>query len=702
MNEMASAQNAGTGPSDGHRSADQAMADWVQDIAPYGIFTTDADLKITSWNQWLVTHSGFAMDEVLGRKLVEVYPEIEARHLSERFSRALAGEISVLSTALHKHLLPLPVTVPDTGLSHMLQTVRIAPLSQRGAIVGTITIIEDVTQREFQASILYRQQELDRLLSSALASLLQANDPSEEMSGIFATIAPALKLDVHLSYLPDPSGKRLRIHSWTGLSPKQRETISVLELSEADEAQLRAGGPPDVFTLGAHVESLRGFGLKGICCIPLTVGERIIGLVSFGSYQRDSIPPGDSNVLLRITRYVAIALDRSIRQRDTLAASRAKDDFLAALSHELRTPLNPVLLLASDSAVNPDYPIAAREAFRSIEKNALLEARLIDDLLDLTRIEHGKLSLEMLAFDVHGALKDALATVEPDAVDRRITLHVYLRSPVGMLTGDSARLQQVFWNVLKNAVKFTPVGGEIWTSTRLEAATNEIVIEIRDTGIGMEATEVARVFGAFSQGDHADQKSSHRFGGLGLGLAISRKLVELHSGRIEATSAGKNQGSTFTIYLPLLPATHQVPRTGHSGGDGNVAPSEAVYVPSVRRILLVEDHEPTRVPLARLLTRRGYEVQMAATCGTALEEASKGRFDLVLSDIGLPDGDGFELMRKLRDLYGLKGIALTGYGMEEDVLRSGKSGFVAHLTKPISVVVLDRALADVLPILPIE
>lgn len=698
MSEAVVRQVGGTGNPPADFSADRAMAAWMQEIAPYGIFTTNRELRITSWNQWLATHSGLSAADVLGHRLVDLYPQVESRRLVERFSRALEGEISVLSTALHKYLLPFAVTVPESGLPFMLQTVRIAPLPHGTGVAGTITMIEDVTQREFQASILHRQQELDRLLSSSLALLLQASDPREEMSGIFATIGPALGLDACVSYVLDSRTRELHLNTANGISPKQREAITTLAMSDEDEAAMRTGGPPQTFDIGSHAKVLRGMGLKAICCFPLAVGDRIIGLVSFGSYQRESIATADMNILSRITRYVAIALDRAIRQQHTLAASRAKDDFLAALSHELRTPLNPVLLMASDCAGNPDYPESARDAFRIIEKNALLEARLIDDLLDLTRIEHGKLRLEMLAFDVHTALKDAMDNVSSDAADRKIAMHFELAATSSTITGDSARLQQVFWNVLKNSVKFTPVGGEVWVNTRCDGVANEVVIEIRDNGIGMAEHEVSRVFGAFSQGDHAEQNSGHRFGGLGLGLAISRKLVELHGGRIQAASLGKEQGSTFTIFLPLLPATHQL-RGSMRGGDqdSTTCVNHEIASTFVRRILLVEDHEPTRAPLARLLTRRGYEVVAAGSSSTALEEAAKARFDLVLSDIGLPDGDGFELMSKLRELYGMKGIALTGYGMEEDVLRSGTSGFIAHLTKPISVLVLDRALAAALP-----
>ena len=676
-------------------SADTAMAAWMHEIAPFGIFTTDAELVIRSWNQWLVTQSGLAVENVVGRRLFEVFPDLEGRRLVERFERALKGEISVLSTALHQYLLPLPSTTPEADVPFMLQTARIAPLPEGGKVVGTISVIEDVTQREWQASILHRQQEADRLLSSALSKLLQSSDPANDLASIFLSLAPSLGLDAHAAYLFDPEGARFRLITSAGIPPHLRESLVVFEMNADDR---EPGGAPRfslTTTRATHLAKLRQIGLRGSVAFPLAIGGRLIGLLSFGSYEVERLPEASVTMLARIARYVAIVIDRSMREREAVAAARAKDNFLAALSHELRTPLNPVLLLASDSAANPDYPASAREAFRAIEKNALLEARLIDDLLDLTKIEHGKLSLEMQRVDVHAILRDALAMVRADASERELTLELTLDAPRSALLGDSGRLQQVFWNILKNAIKFTPRGGRVRVHTEELPANNEIQIQISDTGIGLTELEIARIFDAFSQGEHAVQGRSHRFGGLGLGLAISRSLVQLHCGQIEASSRGRDQGSEFTVRLPLHQPAEAGARPPHPNGvrssSGDEAASDAKRV---GRILLVEDHEPTRSPLTQLLVRRGFDVVAVGTMTAALEAATREAFDLVLSDIGLPDGDGFSLMRKIRERRDVFGIALTGYGMERDVAESNDAGFVTHLTKPISVAVLDRALAD--------
>ncbi len=669
------------------------VAGWMQAIAPYGIFVTDGELRIRNWNQWLVTHSGLTEAEVLGRTIAEVFPDLVDRRLLVRFTRALAGEISVLSTALHRYLLPLPSTIENAEMPFMLQTARIAPLSEGGEINGTLTIIEDVTLREFQSATLRRQQEMDRLLSDALGALLQSPDPAQDIARIFNPLMPSFGLDAYFCYLWNPDSRDFRLHAAVGIAPRQRENLATLAIHADDQPGALNFLQAIKGTLAAHLGLMAGLGLQSRCSWPLTIGNRVLGFVAFASYAGGPVGFADTNMLSRVAHFLTIALDRAAKEREAVAASRAKDDFLAALSHELRTPLNPVLLVASDSANNADFPAAARMAFRTIEKNALLEARLIDDLLDLTRIEHGKLRLELQQVDAHVVARDALANVQGDATEKNIGLHLRLNAPRSLIQADPARLQQIFWNVLKNGIKFTPFGGQISISSSLEDDARWSM-EITDTGIGMDAPELARVFRAFSQGDHAKTSGGHQFGGLGLGLAICQKLVELHGGRIEATSSGKGLGSTFRIRFDLVtPLVSEPVVVSHapSRSDQPIAAGAPA-----RKILLVEDHAPTRAPLVLLLNRKGYDVIAVGTAAEALAAAARTTFDLVLSDLGLPDMDGFELMRALREKYSMRGIALTGYGMESDVANSTAAGFVAHLTKPIHVDVLERTLKSTL------
>ncbi len=402
-----------------------------------------------------------------------------------------------------------------------------------------------------------------------------------------------------------------------------------------------------------------------------------------------------------------IRVNEELRQRETalreseaqaMAASRAKDDFLAALSHELRTPLNPVLLLATEAARNPQLAPEVRADFETIARNVELEARLIDDMLDLTRITRGKLALEMRALDVHAILQDALAMAREEIDQKQIGLTLKLDASRCAVLGDDVRLKQILWNVIKNAGKFTPATGRITIETTGPTDDGALIVRITDTGIGMTPAELERIFEAFSQGDHATQGGSHRFGGIGLGLAISRMMVKLHSGSITATSAGRNHGTTVQIKLPLLPAT-VTPNALMGNAQPNAlpcrSPNNGNSGERPRRILLVEDHLPTSRALMLLLTRRNYEVVTAPSVAEARAITGREKFDLLISDIGLPDGSGYELMAELHSRHRLVGIALTGYGMEQDVSRSHAAGFVAHLTKPVSVQALDGALSAI-------
>jgi signal transduction histidine kinase len=390
------------------------------------------------------------------------------------------------------------------------------------------------------------------------------------------------------------------------------------------------------------------------------------------------------------------AREKALRasEANALAASRAKDDFIARLSHELRTPLNPVLLVASEAANDPDLPPSVRADFELIVQNVIHEAHLIDDLLDLTRITQGKLSLGMKPIDAHAVLQSTLKAMHGELEEKHIVLTHNFAATSHMICGDDVRLKQIFWNILSNAVKFNPPGGKIHVETALVADDDRLVVRIVDNGIGMTGEEIARIFAAFSQGDHAVPGSVQRFGGLGLGLSIARMLVELHSGSISATSPGRNQGTTFVIELPLVLDESPGDVTGSNGKDHlSERPQPIPPEQQAKRILLVEDHLSTRQALTRLLARRHYEVVGAGCLSEARSLANKERFDILISDVGLPDGSGNELMAELKGRPGLTGIVLTGYGMSNDVARSHAAGFITHITKPVSAGDLDRALA---------
>jgi len=371
------------------------------------------------------------------------------------------------------------------------------------------------------------------------------------------------------------------------------------------------------------------------------------------------------------------------------SANRAKDHFLAVLSHELRTPLTPVLTTVQLLERRTDLPADLREPLAMIRRNVELEARLIDDLLDLTRIARGKLDLHFEPVDVHELLAEVLSICAGDFAMKRITLTTDLAARRRFVDADPARLQQVFWNLVKNAVKFTPEGGRVHVRSRefasIEADT--VQVQVIDSGVGIEPGVLPRIFEAFEQGG---KDVTRLFGGLGLGLAITKALMDLHGGSITAESAGKGLGATFTIELT---AAREQPAAGPPAAAG----AQAAGRPELR-ILLVEDHADTREALSELLRLSGHLVEAAASVASALAACEGGHFDLVISDLGLPDGSGLDLMRQILDRCpgGVRGICLTGYGMEEDLRRSEEAGFLAHLTKPVSLQELEAVMSRVM------
>ena len=357
-------------------------------------------------------------------------------------------------------------------------------------------------------------------------------------------------------------------------------------------------------------------------------------------------------------------------------ANRSKDRFLATLSHELRTPLTPVLALSSRLERDRTLPETARRGFETIRRNAELEARLIDDLLDVTRVASGKLDLRPETIGMLRVLDDAVETCAGDAAARSVALARVPGEETWVLA-DPARLRQVVGNLVQNAVKFTPRGGRV-TVGRATAEPGRVAIEIADTGTGIEPQELARIFRPFEQ-------ATHRKGGLGLGLSIARSLVEAHGGTLSARSGGAGQGAVFRIELPG-------PAAAPEAAERRLSREVATAPLGSRRVLLVEDHADSADAARELLADASCQVVAAGSLAEALEAAGIQTFDLVLSDLGLPDGSGLDLMRDLRDRYGLRGIALTGYGMEDDIRRSREAGFVDHLVKPITFARLANAI----------
>jgi HAMP domain-containing protein/signal transduction histidine kinase len=445
---------------------------------------------------------------------------------------------------------------------------------------------------------------------------------------------------------------------------------------------------------------LSEFHPTNIVVLPILFEDQVKAVMELSSIERFS--PTHQAFLDQLTESIGIVLntieastrtENLLKQSQSLAAelqktnveleekarsNLAKDHFLAMLSHELRTPLTPVLASALALESEPELPKDIHESLQMIRRNVELEARLIDDLLDLTRIDRGKVQLNFEVVDAHTLLQNALEICQAEIDRKHLKRSLNLGAQKVHMRADPARLQQIFWNLINNAVKFTPKNGQIIITTSNNSSA-QLRVEIADTGLGIEAEALPKIFDAFEQGGRT------QLGGLGLGLAISKTLVEAHRGRITAQSAGRNKGATFTLVFPTCEKV-----------EVQIAPAASPILPERQpmRILLVEDHEDTNRSLTNLLRRRGYQVQSALNFQSAVNLSANEQFDVLISDLALPDGSGIDLMQKLNSKQSLLAIALTGFGMEDDIRKSYDAGFKHHLVKPIDLNKLDSLIQE--------
>jgi len=479
-----------------------------------------------------------------------------------------------------------------------------------------------------------------------------------------------------LAWMAEPDGfifwYNRRWYEYTGTTPKEMEGWGWQSVHDAEmlpavlerwQASIRTGEP---------------FEME----FPLRRGADL----TFRWFLTRVVPLRDSNG--RIVRWFGTNTDiEELRQARLSAeqANRLKDEFLATLSHELRTPLNAILgwsqVLQSHNLVESEK----QKALTTIERNARAQNQLIDDLLDVSRIITGKLRLDVRAVDLPDVITAAVDAARPGAEAKNIRLQVLLDPQAGPISGDPDRLQQIVWNLLSNAVKFTPKGGRV--QIRLQRINSHVEIVVSDTGSGIEPEFLPHVFDRFRQ---SDGSTTRRDGGLGLGLAIVRQLVELHGGTVSVSSDGNGQGSTFTVFLPLLPVRREppsnVPRV-HPAAETGVSkdcPPEL----SGLRVLLVEDEIDSRDLLNLILVSCGATVTTTSSAAEAFETIRREKFDVLISDIGMPEEDGFSLIGKIRELPdeqsgNMPAIALTAYARAEDRVRALRSGFQMHIAKPV-------------------
>jgi PAS domain S-box-containing protein len=531
-----------------------AVLRWMHDLAAQGILTTDDNLIIVAWNQWLEERTHKRAADVIGCNLLELFPELVKRRLDRHYKWALEGQIRVLSQALHGYLIEMPTLAEPHDYQQMQQAVRISPLSHEGRVIGTLTIIEDVTER------VAREAELQTQLQA------------------------------------------------------RSELLNSEKLARAE-------------------------------------AER---------------------------------------------ANHLKDEFLATISHELRNPLNAILgwsnMLRSGKLTAPNID----RAVETIHRNAKAQSQLIADLLDVSRIISGKLRLDVRMIDLTPVVNAAIDSIRPAADAKGIQIQMMLDPSAGPISGDADRLQQIVWNLLTNAIKFTPKGGRI--QVMVQRINSHVEITVSDSGAGISKEFLPFVFDRFRQ---ADASTTRVHGGLGLGLSIVRQLVELHGGTASVASAGENQGATFTIALPFLNfiGNQDEPEPLHSTVVDKVFSFDGMPSLAGLKILVVDDEEDTRELIREVLQECGSEVITARSAAEALIALAANHPNILISDLGMPDEDGYSLISKVRSLPSDQGgqipaAALTAYARTEDRMRVLRAGFQFHLPKPVDAAELVTVVAS--------
>lgn len=661
--------------------------------SPIALTLFDHNLRYIYANEALAQINGLPLEAHIGRSLEEIVPAM-APQFSAMLRNIIHTQESVLQleysgevrSGVYRHTIAnhFPVCLPD------------------GEVLGVGVTVTDVTElKRIETELRHHSQRLN-LLYETMRDLLSAQHPLELMNRLFTRLSEQMQLHYyyHFQLQGQAAQKRLYLMNYGGLSEEQAQRFETLELGQAMcglVAQERRQIVLNQQEIATHpnAQEICAMGVTAYAGQPLMVHGRLLGTLSFASLTRTQFTPQETDLLQAISEQVAIALDRSelvasLQQQaeDLTQANQVKDEFLAVLSHELRSPLNPILGWTKLLQTNNFNPEKTQQALSIIERNAKQQTQLIDDLLDISKILRGKLVLSEAPVDLSLALEAALETVRLAAEAKHIPITIDVDPTLPPVLGDAGRLQQIMLNLLSNAIKFTPPEGQV--RVRLKQVGSEAHLQVQDTGKGIAPDFLPHVFDSFRQ---EDGRTTRKFGGLGLGLAIVKQLTELHGGTVDAASDGEGTGSTFTLRLPLI----AIPRLREDEPLSPVEPPTKQGHPlRGLRILVVDDDEDMRDLAATILQQAGARVQTAISALEALAMMERLQPDVLVSDIGMPDIDGYELMRQLKrrpPRHPFVAIALTAYAMPQDQQQALAVGYQRHFAKPIEPEVLVEAIA---------
>ncbi|HSK77184.1 MAG TPA: ATP-binding protein [Thermoanaerobaculia bacterium] len=658
------------------------------------VLVTDDSRRVIFMNPAAVKITGWSPEESYGRPIEDIFNilyECTGEPVKSPVDRVLEkgtvvrlGSRTILVTRQGAE-----VPIDDSG----------APIrNERGEITGVVLVFRDITQRRKAERALEKMEEGQRFLAEAARVLASSLDEREVLASVAHLSVPRIA-DWCGVYLLEEDGSIVRVAlvhhdpsrveilheglpidpELLHMAPRVIRTGQPELVTEIDEAFLR-----EISVDEQSFERCREMGLTSTMSVPLVARGRMLGAVTLSTDRSGRCyGPEDLEIALDFARNVALVLDNSRLYHEILETDRRKDEFLAMLAHELRNPLSPILNALEILRLRGEDPAARERALTLARRQARHMARLVDDLLDVSRITRGKIELRKERVELGALVAHAVESSRSLLEIRGHELAVSLPDEPVWMEADPARLEQVLANLLNNSAKYTDPGGKVWVHVE-RPGISEAVIRVKDTGAGIPRDMLGKVFDLFSQVDRSLDRSQ---GGLGIGLTLVRSLVSLHGGSVRAVSEGPGLGSELVVRLPVLPAASE---------EREKAPARATG-DRRRRILVVEDNVDSAAALFELLRLWGHEVRVALDGPAAVEVTARDPQEIVLLDIGLPGMDGYrvaEAMRAQRGMEEARIAALTGYGQETDQQRSRDAGIDRHFTKPLDVAVLREFLAE--------
>jgi PAS domain S-box-containing protein len=700
----------------GRKRAEESMRFQAHllDTVEQAVIATDLEGRINYWNRYAEQLYGWPAEEAVGRSVLEVTPEEgEGAHAAEIMSHLVAGETwSGEFMVRRRDGTSFPALVTDTPIH-----------DEAGRLVGVVGVSTDLTERKrgeaavhaAERRALKEYETLLHRLSHLAESLGTARDHLTIFRDLrdFAVVSVPC-VGIFISLYDEARDVRWAQYGWGDGEEVDVSSLPPMPISSEGPNSQAVRTRQVVITNDYWAMKQKGRGQLGVLVgvdnglrpqsslvVPMATMGRIVGTVEVQSYENHAYREEHVTAMKMAANLAAVAIENMrLLQFETRAreaaeeASRLKDEFLATLSHELRTPLTAILGWSSmlkDSRLDEK---TFRMAVEIVERNARTQQQIVDDILDVSRIITGHLRFDAEPTDLRRVVEAAVDTVRHAASAKNINLRAEFEPGVGPIMGDPRRLQQVVWNILLNAVKFTPIGGEVQVAVGHDGAHARVTVT--DTGPGISPDFLPYVFDRFRQGD---QSTTRVHGGLGLGLSIVRHLVELHGGSVRAESAGDGRGSTFTVELPLLRNADVEPRSEGGAEDKSAVRHAQSAILQGMSVLVVDDEPDALGLLKTMLEMKGARVTAVASAEAAWGELEGDWPDLLLCDIGMPGEDGYQFIRRVRALESERGrplpsVALTAYAGEADRALALEAGFQLHVSKPVEPAALVNVIAD--------